>query len=155
MTMPPKPVPYLPLRVACLGRSCVVDRPSGVGGSDAAVRCDSEPARDRATFSTEAATRAWIATQNPPPPQRPLGQRLRAGRQAQPGLSVTLLAAAVGVTPATIYQYEAGHHRPRRTTLRRLATLLQLDYAALLTLAGYPPPAPAGADSPDRGRPPR
>jgi predicted transcriptional regulator len=79
----------------------------------------------------------------PPPPYRRLGARLRAARQAQPGLSVTLLAAVVAVTSATIYQYEAGHHRPRRTTLHRLATILQLDDAELLTLAGYPPAQPS------------
>ena len=112
MMMSPAPVPSRPVRVACLGRACLVDRPSGVGGSDAAVRCDSESARDRATFATEAATRAWIAAQDPPPPYLRLGQQLRAGHQALPGLSVALLAAAVDVTPATIYQYEAGHHAP-------------------------------------------
>src|SRR5262245_31582032 len=67
-----------------------------------------------------------------------LGGQLRAARLAQPGLSVALLAAVVAVTPATIYQYEAGHHRPQRTTLRRLATVLNLDRHALAALAGYP-----------------
>jgi DNA-binding XRE family transcriptional regulator len=138
MTMSPESLPYLPVRVACLGRYCLVYRPSGVGGSDAAVRCVIEPTRDRATFPTEAATRAWIAVQDPPPRHLPLDQRLRAGRQALPGLSVALLAAAVDVTPATIYQYEADHHRPHRTTLIRLAAMLRLDRAELLTLAGYP-----------------
>jgi transcriptional regulator with XRE-family HTH domain len=88
---------------------------------------------------------------SPGPPHRRLGQRLRAGRQAIPGLTVTLLAAIVGVTPATIYQYEGGHHRPRRIILTQLATVLGLDRTAVHALAGYPPPRPA-AKSPDRRR---
>jgi DNA-binding XRE family transcriptional regulator len=81
---------------------------------------------------------------SPQPARYPLrGGQLRAARQAQPGLSVTLLAAVVAVTPATIYQYEAGHHRPRRTTLRRLATVLHLDYHALVALVDYPPGLPS------------
>jgi transcriptional regulator with XRE-family HTH domain len=82
---------------------------------------------------------------HPPEPARYLllGGQLRAARQAQPGLSVALLAAVVAVTPATIYQYEAGHHRPRRSTLRRLATVLHLDYHDLFAAAGYPPGLPS------------
>jgi len=81
-----------------------------------------------------------------PPPYQRLGQRLRAARHATPGLSVALLAAAVGVTPATIYGYEAGQHRPHRTTLAHLAAVLGIDSAELAALAGYPPRPRAGDD---------
>jgi transcriptional regulator with XRE-family HTH domain len=85
-----------------------------------------------------------------PPPYPHLGRRLRAARRATPGLSVALLAAALGVTPATIYGYEAGQHRPRRATLQRLAAVLGLDREDLLTLAGYPARRGAGDDPPRR-----
>ena len=81
-----------------------------------------------------------------PPPYPRLGQRLRAARHATPGLSVALLAAALGVTPATIYGYEAGQHRPRRATLAQLAAVLGVDYHDLAPLAGYPPRPRAGDD---------
>jgi DNA-binding XRE family transcriptional regulator len=83
------------------------------------------------------------------PPYRQLGQRLRAGRLALPGLTVALLAAAVDVQPATIYQYEAGRHRPRRATLRQLAAVLGIAYDELAVLADYPPQSNARADQPD------
>jgi transcriptional regulator with XRE-family HTH domain len=84
-----------------------------------------------------------------PPPYQRLGQRLRAGRHASPGLSVALLAAAVEVTPATIYGYEAGQHRPHRSTLAHLAAILGIDYHDLATMAGYPAPPGAGDDPPE------
>ncbi len=88
----------------------------------------------------------------PCPPYRSLGQRLRAGRQAKPGLTVALLAVAVGVRPGTIYQYEAGHHRPRRATLRRLAAIVDIEYGELATLAGYSSPCESKPDrADDRG----
>jgi transcriptional regulator with XRE-family HTH domain len=81
---------------------------------------------------------------------RPLGRRLHDARRRTPGLSVALLAAAIGVTPATIYGYEAGQHRPRRATLARLAAVLGIDREDLLTLAGYPARRGAGDDPPRR-----
>ena len=82
----------------------------------------------------------------PPPRYHRLGQRLRDARRGTAGLSVALLAAAVGVTPPTIYAYEAGQHRPRRDTLARLAAVLGLEPDELAALAGYPPRTDAGDD---------
>jgi transcriptional regulator with XRE-family HTH domain len=65
-----------------------------------------------------------------------------------PGLSVALLAAATGIRPATIYQYEAGRHRPRRATLHNLAAVLGVDYAELAALAEHPAPTKTDGDHP-------
>jgi hypothetical protein len=64
--MQPKPLSYLPFQVTCLGHYGIVYRLSGVGGYYAVVRCDIDVTRDLATFSTEAAARAWIAARQPP-----------------------------------------------------------------------------------------
>jgi transcriptional regulator with XRE-family HTH domain len=90
-----------------------------------------------------------LAHASPSPPYRHLGQRLRAGRLALPGLTVALIAAAVDVQPATIYAYEAGRHRPRRATLRQLAAVLGIAYDELAVLAGYPLLCDPRADHPD------
>jgi transcriptional regulator with XRE-family HTH domain len=92
---------------------------------------------------------------HPDPPYPQLGRRLRQGRRATPSLSVALLAAALGVTPATIYGYEAGQHRPHRTTLAQLAAVLGVDRAELLTLAAYSPRVGAAPAPCDERRTPR
>ena len=61
--MPQEPPAHLPLRVACLGRYCIVYRPGGITGYYAVVCCATDRVRELATFATEAAARAWAVAQ--------------------------------------------------------------------------------------------
>jgi Zn-dependent peptidase ImmA (M78 family)/transcriptional regulator with XRE-family HTH domain len=53
------------------------------------------------------------------------GERLRAAREAR-GMTAKDLAAAVGVTPAAVSQYEGGHWSPAPDTIERLAKELRV-----------------------------
>ena len=68
---------------------------------------------------------------------QPLGRRLTAGRVAQ-GRSLAQLAPPLGVRANTVRCWETGHFRPRAPLLHRLAALLDIPYAELAALAGYP-----------------
>ena len=70
-------------------------------------------------------------------PWQPLGACIHAARLARTW-KARRLAALVGVTASTVCGWELGHKRPQPQTLRRLATLLDIDYAELAELAAYP-----------------
>lgn len=83
----------------------------------------------------------------PPPPRsrRPwqaLGARIAVGRMAH-GWSRPTFAHKLGADVTTMHVWETGKTRPQPRTLRRLAALLDIPYAELARLAGYPEGAPS------------
>ena len=79
-------------------------------------------------------------------------QRLVAARQAE-GLSQLQLAAAAGISLATLKAYEQRRRKPSRTLLTRLLDALKLDRRErneILAAAGYVPDGPwIGPQNPD------
>lgn len=65
-----------------------------------------------------------------------LGDVLRGAREAI-GLSIRRLAERAELHHANLARIELGEQRPSPETLQRLATVLELDDADLLALAGY------------------
>lgn len=69
-------------------------------------------------------------------PWVPLGARIASARRVQ-AWPPRQLAQAVGMQTITVQLWETGQHRPRRHLLRRIAAVLDLSLAELVTLAGY------------------
>ena len=70
-----------------------------------------------------------------------LGNAIRQARVAK-GLSLRTLEAKVGVSNAHLSQLETGKiERPSMALLFSISETLELDYAALLRLAGYTAPS--------------
>lgn len=57
------------------------------------------------------------------------------------GMNQTQFAKAIGLAPSTISGWVNGNSRPRRRTIRRIATLLEVDESEVFRRAGYPPGA--------------
>lgn len=70
-------------------------------------------------------------------PWRLLGARITAARVAR-HWTMPQLAGLVLMGVTTVRLWETGQRRPRRHTLRRLASLLAIPYDELAALAGYP-----------------
>lgn len=75
----------------------------------------------------------------PRPPRRwqALGERIAAARETH-AWTAHQLTGLLDMHVVTVRLWETGHNRPRRHTLHRLATLLDIPYAELAALAHYP-----------------
>ena len=84
--------------------------------------------------------------------ERTLGSELRNLRQMS-GLSLKAVADPAGISAAYLQKLERdGVDSPSPHRLHRLAEVLDVDYADLLRLAGYPLPHPANTELRPRGR---
>ena len=86
--------------------------------------------------------------------ERTLGSQLRDLRRMR-GLSLKAVADPAGVSAAYLQKLERdGVDAPSPHRLHRLAEVLDIDYADLFRLAGYPLPATASAERAQRARRP-